>query len=609
MKEQIFKIFFLLAMFFMIAGNANAAAEKIGRGCTTVYYIDKDCDGYGVGKKASDVYPLGETDAASGPYTVPTGDMQDADDNDQEVNTTVSWQAKWGSDNAGMVNFLEQRKNFSNTSRIFYLSQNGDNATAVINDPNRPYRTMAPILTILHDLQGGAIIVRGGGLWTDLDFKACTNGNPCYNLTGTSTKPVYVLAYPGEKVETNVAASSQGIVYWPVKSLGYVTYDGIIWRSPNYHLGNGLAFIDSDHLTFRNIELAGWMQTLFGNHTEDLLFEDSVCHDMAEHCVYANSSGMTSYGAADFDFADDAIKYANGTSPGASYRPKILNNVMYNNGAAGYEPIHINTYVTGVQVKGNIVSYGGGTGLGLQSGVYNSVISNNLFFDNGRSGITLSLYGPDTQAATLRWNTIENNTIWVGKHTDSIRSTTPSNGIVLNDYSSADGHWIKDITIRNNIIVTDNYDPTWGSVAFYFDRNSFPDSDIIESNVIWSSAQGASNADRTMVITKDAYPDGHDEGGYNFSAFGQYSSNFRSNIYSDPLFTSASQSFTITPEKFIFDLLSGSAAIDAGVVTGAPLDDLRGVQRANLPDIGAYEYVLQSSDVIAPAAPSGLSVQ
>ena len=49
---------------------------SVGPGCTTATYIDKDCSGYGVGRKSPGVYPVGYNST----YTV--GDMQDADDED-----------------------------------------------------------------------------------------------------------------------------------------------------------------------------------------------------------------------------------------------------------------------------------------------------------------------------------------------------------------------------------------------------------------------------------------------------------------------------------------------------------------------------------------------
>jgi hypothetical protein len=51
-------------------------------------------------------------------------------------------------------------------------------------------------------------------------------------------------------------------------------------------------------------------------------------------------------------------------------------------------------------------------------------------------------------------------------------------------------------------------------------------------------------------------------------------------------------------------LLRGSPAIDAGTSKGAPATDERGVARGTPPDIGAYEYTLESAVVAPPGVPS-----
>src|SRR5688572_25681721 len=119
-RLRIAKILFAFVMtvplLFIPFAIIAAAPQSIGQGCTTMYYIDKDCDGYGVGKKSSGLYPLGSgMTFQPGTYTV--GDMVDADDEDPKVNTTVSWQAKWGTTKESMVNFLQVRKGFINTGR------------------------------------------------------------------------------------------------------------------------------------------------------------------------------------------------------------------------------------------------------------------------------------------------------------------------------------------------------------------------------------------------------------------------------------------------------------------------------------------------------------
>jgi hypothetical protein len=540
-----------------------APAKIIGPGCTTAFFIDKDCSGYGVGVKSSGDYPLSQGQPVGTPGWYTTGDKPDADDEDPTVNTTAQWQAKWGTDNAGVVHFLRTRKNFSNTRRVFYVSQTGSDSTARVNDPRRPFRSMAPILTALQDLEGGAVIIRGG-IWTDLNFNPCwyNNGNPCFNLSGSEGHPIYVMAYPGEPVQTNRGITS--VTYQPFPHVCCVTIDGLIFRADRYGLGDGFSGSDTTSWTFINCEFAGWHQILFGDHTVDALVKNSVFHDMMYHAIYFAFGGKgLSQGPEDFNFALDEQRFRAGQSRGASYRGRIIGNVMYNNGASGYEPIHINAYIDSPVVEGNIVSFSGGSAFALQTGVYHALIRNNLFFDNGRDCGTLYLYdhGDPTIAATLRWNTIENNICYVGNPADDIRGTNPGGGIVQEDNTQTPGHYIKDTVIRNNIIVTYNQAPGRVKPAFEFGKNSYPKTDAIRNNTIWSSAPGAGSSERVMSISADAVPGGEGAGNYDFGGFQAFSPNVTGNQYADPEFKNASPALVMTPGAFKFDVPSASAAV------------------------------------------------
>jgi hypothetical protein len=202
------------------------------------------------------------------------------------------------------------------------------------------------------------------------------------------------------------------------------------------------------------------------------------------------------------------------------------------------------------------------------------------------------LYVADKQAASLRWDTIENNTIYVGNPADTIRHSNPACGIVArNGTDPARGNWIKDITVRNNIIETFNRaaDP---QPAFHFERLSFPDTWTIENNLIWNDAPGSPGpSDVVMQIDKDAYPvEGKDAGNYDFARFQAYSPKFSGNLYADPKITSASPSYTLEPHRFDFNLAPGSPAIGKAAAAGAPTVDERNLPRSGAPDIGAYQH-------------------
>jgi hypothetical protein len=595
-----------LGCLFIIAGSIKApiahaqAPQVIGHGCTTAYFIDDDCDGCGVGVKSSGQYPLTENSPAVGtPAYYTTGDTPDADDTDPTVCTTGQWQAKWGTTNQGMINFLQLRKGFTNTARIFYVSQAGNDATGAVNDPTKPFRSLAPILTALENLQGGAIVVRGG-TWTDLDFNPCpySHGNPCFDLSGSPGHPVYVMSYPGERVETDLAISS--VAYPPFPHVCCVTIDGFNFRAEEYGEGDAISTADTSDWTVKNCEFAGWHQIIFSSHTVNALVEDNVFHDMMYHAVYYAFDSGISPGSGDFNFSLDQANYLIGKSSGASYHGQIIGNVIYGNGDSGYEPIHINSYMDYPVVEGNIVSYSGGTGMALQTGVYHAWIADNIFFDNGRDCITLYLYDhPDSPnlAATLRWNTIENNTCYVGSPTDDIRGTNPEGGIVQDDGTNESGHYIKDTTILNNVILIYDNGVTTGQLPFKFETNSYPETDTIQGNLLWSTGP---TTGRVMVVSSDASPNGG-AGTYNLSQFQAFNVNFSGNLYANPQFASASPSFTLTPGAFNFAVPTTSPAAGLGANLTAPLPAPPPIPQ--LPPAPAGQ-VAQST----PSAPTNLTV-
>lgn len=567
--------------------------QMVGIGCTTVYYIDKDCDGFGTGKKASDVYPLG-SGVSFQPGTYTMGDKPDADDTDATVNTTASWQTKWGTTNQGMVNFLQQKKGFTNTSRIFYISKDGNDATAVVNDPTKPWRHSTPVVLQMQDMQGGAIVIRGG-VW---DYELHMGGGcyydelnavRCLNLVGSNGHPAYVMNYPGEAV-----VSSAGIgfaqTYAPGENGGggYITFDGLQIRAEIYAQGDGISVTNVTNYRFINMEFAGWHQTTFGNKAFNSELTDNVFHDQSFHSIYFTACcyyppAMTPTG--DFDFTADAAR----PHPMQIQGGLIKHNVMYNNGLSGYEPVHMNGYINGVVIDGNIIAYSGGTAVGFQTGVSNSYIINNLAYGNGRDAITFAMQ--PTQGTNQHDNVIENNTLWVGSHSDGIRETSPFGGINITDTSADGPHQIRNTTIRNNIIVIDNYGPQdYVPTVFTFGRNSNPDTNTVQNNVIWSNATTRTPAPTDRVATIAADSGGHATGDFTFTQFNAYGPLVSGNLYADPKFVSASQAWGQMPEKFNLRLQAGSPAINAGTTAGAPTTDVLGATRGSPPEIGAYEY-------------------
>lgn len=568
--------------------------QIIGPGCTTAFYIDPLCKPCGVGMKSSGQYPLTQNPPAFGtPAYYTMGNMPDADPNDPNVCTTAQWETKWGwttpvtaSDNSAMVKFIQQDVNFSNTSRIFYISMTGNDATAVMNDPSHPYATMAAIESGsdgqpgIDDNQGGVVVVEGGD-WgapgnPSIYFSPCqfNGGNPCWQLSGSVGHPLLVMSFPGEVVDLENTSESNGDIdasgsMRPWKNSCCLVIDGLEFWDPVFGRGAAINIANYSDITVENSEFAGWDKIIFSSHTVNALIKNNVFHDMRNHAIYFATAKPLSQGPGDFNFTLDQARWLAGTSVGASYHGQIIGNVMYGNGDAGYEPIHINTYIDYPVVEGNIISYSGGTGIGLETGVYHAFIADNVIFDNGRACITLYLYDASVPnlPATLRWNTIENNTCYVGMPTDYIRGTRPAGGILQNDGSSASGTYIKDTTIKNNIIVTHDIGGTQtGQMPLTFEASSYPETDFIQGNLFWSTGP---TTDRLMVIKSGASPnDG--AGVYNFAQFQAFNANFSGNQYADPQFASASPNYTLTPGAFNFSVAASSPAANIG----ANLSDL-----------------------------------
>lgn len=635
----------LLACFIFL-GCAFAQPKVVGKGCTTAFFLDLDCDGYGVGKLASGLYSIGYNGNLQGRLlNATTGDMPDADDQDPTVRTTAEWQAKWGTSNAAMVSFLQTRKGFANTSRIFYLSPAGDDATGVVNDPAKPYATMAPILIALHDLQGGAVVIRGGAwerLYADLvvdkvdnrkatsalkpftqadvgQYLAITGGvgftsgftnyitsvdefgtatfnwevgtpgsaagqgnmpllhlspcekQACYNLNASAVKHLYVMAYPGERVTSRLGISID-TNYWPFIGSSSVTIDGLIIKAMFFGIADGFYTTGTDHWTVINCEIIGWHQTTWGNHTRDLLVKNNVFHDMMYHTVYNNfydyDLTMTAAGEGsdvNFDFAKGEACWPICVGPSA--RTKVVDNVMYNNGAGGYEPIHINTHVDSPLIEGNIVSYSGGAAVAFQTGVANGIIRNNVFFDNGACAITLWTYAASA-SAKQHDILIENNTVYQGNPNDTIRSSTPACAITAAVDSGLPYH-IENVIVRNNILVNYNLGSGFFVPAISLGRGSSAKTWTFQNNLIFSNALTNTTGTGTLRVASDSNADGSGAGDFTFVQFAAYGNN-SGNLYGNPKFVDASLSYALTPGAYDFHLGVDSPALLAGSVLGYP---------------------------------------
>ena len=285
--------FLILGILLLFSQNpfnikAQSSYVSIGKGCTNAYYIDKDCDGYGVAS------PLGP----------------DADDNDPEVNTPQTVIAKYGN----LTNFLHHLGYYPD--RVFYIATDGNDDTGEVNNINRPYKTWETVNSLLQP--GDAVIFREGN-YNYLGNYAI----PCSNLNGTADKPIIIMTYPGEKVI--IDAISAGIQVW---ESSYLTFDGFILDNTENNLGNGLNMHLANNIVFRNIEAKhhsiGFKaaQDLHNILTEGCVFHDNIY----SHGVYLGARDLPNSNLT----LRNCIIYRNGRH-GIQHNGRVTNLVLENN--------------------------------------------------------------------------------------------------------------------------------------------------------------------------------------------------------------------------------------------------------------------------------------
>lgn len=444
------------------------------------------------------------------------------------------------------------------------------------------------------------------------------SGNPGFSISGSTGKPVYIMAYPGEIVQSSAAfISGSGGAPPPFPNVCCVTIDGLKFWNDKYDTGIGAIVTEKTaNITVINNEFVGWDKIYFGDHSVDDVVYDNVFHDIYAHAVYFSYSAYPAcaalYYPMDINFALDAINYANGKSCGASYRARIVDNVIYNSGTQGFDPLHINTFMDAAVVTGNIVSYAGGSPLGMQTGNYNGFYSGNLLFDSGTSCWTM--FGSAWNPAHHNHNTIANNVCWVSSPSDTIRSSQPAGGFVsfgsvstvvncgtitatgctlvsawpgltniiqiilstgqvipvanvtLNSTAvtwpsttitgtpsafiteEAIGYWNKNTLFQNNVVVTTDNGSSVAALPFQYSWYSYPETDTIHSNTFWSIGN---TSNRTMFIDPQTITT-LTPGTYTFTQMQALSSNYTGNTYANPNFPAASEALLTTPGAFNF---------------------------------------------------------
>lgn len=594
--------------------EATNVGAGLARGCTTAYYIDWDCDGYGPGVQSDNAYPITGLSAA-----ITSGDMPDADDTDPFINTPDTVLANYDADSNGALSsaelktFLSERRGYT-VDQIFYVSTTGNNSTGTSDDPNLPYATYNGALYSAHG-PGDAIIYRAGSYD---EPEIGSSGFPVMK-SGTSGAPIIIMSYPGELVKLrttdNVTLSTATVSGGP--GAEWTIADGfVIENIGTPGLGTAFKCSGAQNSIWRNLEVSKFKYPNCVNGTANFTLERSIFHHQAEHGLYHGAYDYFSTG----DIVQDNIFYANGWDPSDGDLGESYGGMQFNGSCVG------------CSFTRNIIHSNSGWGMSLLMGVRESTISNNLIFNNGGEGIKIGQYpgdcgltgeGTPGTGAICPYrsdgNLIINNTIWVGttRADGNYGSGTypePVRGIFIYrdgnvgcvsdaGVSVAPVNCPMDQTIRNNIVYVRNGPGIQFNRSLSFDA-AWESNSTYQNNLIYKT--GGSN-----FFCLENYTDGSNycngaagELVYNFATFNSTLGG-GANLNSDPLFIRATSSEYASPTLFNLRFQSGSPARNAALATGVPTLDVAHTTRVATHEIGAYEYIGDPIVTWTAITPSG----
>jgi hypothetical protein len=327
-----------------------------------------------------------------------------------------------------------------------------------------------------------------------------------------------------------------------------------------------------DHITIRNIEMENWMQHVrFQSNPQNLLYEYLIMrdHGNASHGTY---DSCWSDNGCDGHVIRGVIAYSTPLSATGAF-------MQWGSHATATRKW------TNLVIEKSIFHTARQWALSLQNNHDGTIIRNNIFFNNNRWDIQFYNYSGNFGFDNCK---IINNTFYRGSTNNGNGSEDPSSyySIKLEDLGSdADN-----VVIRNNAM--HRYDGV-GLINTIGSKNI--GNWTIENNIFYKET-GDSTVALIDAVTKTSTQ---------LDAYGSVSNM----DYSDPYFEDVSINYYDDAWSFKLDLTSSSTnAIDGGVDTNDPSDDLRGNPRplGSDYDVGAYEFKI--STPISPSAPKNLRI-
>ena len=260
-----------------------------------------------------------------------------------------------------------------------------------------------------------------------------------------------------------------------------------------------------------------------------------------------------------------------------------------------------NGYVNGLVIEDSIFHSSQQNGLNFLNGAENSIIRNNVVFNNNFRGIHFYTYKSPTTTWTAvpKNNLIEGNTIYIGRYGNpNDPGGQPYACAAIKFENTANTDIMIGNIFRSNIFVI------WGDgepIIESQDREGHLASSSFQNNLFYMM-NGSSIVARVGPKT----------GGTTYT-LDQFHSKFGNlcstppcsygNVLINPMFTAASVDYNNFPGKYNFELLSGSPAINRGISSKGLTLDLKGRARMGNPDAGCYEYGATTSPTTPPTTP------
>jgi hypothetical protein len=412
---------------------------------------------------------------------------------------------------------------------LFVDNVSGNDATAVKNDINHPWRTVQTpseggALSAVNP--GDVIVLRGKAVWSDVGFESRwfrfrrTTGTQPNGSKGSGY--ISIEAYPNEDVHYVPPSGTSGGIHgigdnYPQYS-DWIVISGLHIESVAGSVSDGAPVnlqVKSDHWRVVNNELGPWPASssagdkaggLVGNGTDVKMLGNHI-HDIGggteNHGIYLDT------GATNVEIAYNDI-----------------HNVVSGNLIQTYDNLGMGN-ISGLQIHHNLIHDGGRYGMNIADGTVSVRAWNNQIYNTTYAGIRIN---QDARASVSE--VFENNTLV------NVCTNHPAEpGAIQNTWNATKGS----IVFRNNIVVKTRSACSDGY------SNSASDGSISLSRNLWFGY---------VSDPKDAQP-----------------------LTSDPLF--------VAPGMNDFHLSSGSPAIDTSLGSSA-IDDYD-LKPRSLPDLGALE--------------------